>query len=134
MGEVVEQNAVAKAISAVRANPHGSFGEQVQHLRSLLENLPVLSHNEAALQQGLNGGAVEMGFEEVLGDLERRWVCHRASQEGAIHAEVEVADQLIIRLYMYLWSKTSEIRRIHVIRRAEGVYLYWDQGQTGASK
>jgi hypothetical protein len=134
MGEVVGQNAVAKAISAVRANPHGSFGEQVQHLRSLVENLPVLGHNEAALQQALNGGAIEMGVEEVLGDLKGKWVCHRASQEGAIHAEIEVADQLVIKLYMYLWSKTSEIRRIHVVRRAEGAYLYWDRGQTGALK
>jgi hypothetical protein len=126
------QNAVVKAISSVRANPHGSFEEQAQHLRCLLENLPILGHNAAALQAALCGGAAGMDREQVLTQLQEKWVCHRASQEGAIHAEVgDETDQLVITFYMYLWSKTSEVGRFQIVRRGEDDYLYWDRGQTG---
>jgi hypothetical protein len=66
--------------------------------------------------------------------VREKWVCHRASQEGAIHAGIEVTDQLVIKFYMYLWSKTSEIARVQVVRQAEEEYLYWDRGQTGELK
>lgn len=132
---MVGQNDVEKAKSAFRANPHGSFQEQAQHLRCLLEHLPVLGHNAAALQAALCGGAAGMDREQVLTQLQEKWVCHRASQEGAIHAEVgDETDQLVITFYMYLWSKTSEVGRFQIVRRGEDDYLYWERGQTGKLK
>jgi hypothetical protein len=132
MRDVVGQDAVAKALSAVRANPHSSFDEQARHLQCLLENLPVLGHNAATLQLAREGSVIKLDIEGVLEQLKEKWVCgHGYSQEGAIHAEIEATDQLVIKFYMYLWGKMSEVGHFQIVRQGEEEYLYQDCGQTG---
>jgi len=132
MSELDQEEIVKQAKSGLKRNPCGLFGEQAPHLYRLLENLPVLDRNSPTVQNSLGGGAIEMNVDLVLEHLKDNWICSHpsGSHDGAINAEVgEESDQMILTFHLFLWSRTTEVRRFEIVRVGEKNYLYWDRGQ-----
>jgi hypothetical protein len=135
MSELDQEEIVKQAKPGLKRNPCGGFREQPPHLYRLLENLPVLGRNSPTAQNSLGGGAVEIDVDSVLEHLKGNWVCSQpsGSHDGAINAEVgEESDHLILTFHLFLWSRTTEVRRFEIVRVGEESYLYWDRGQLPA--
>jgi hypothetical protein len=116
-----EQDSVEQAKSALRVNAYGSFEEQAPHLRCLLEHLPCLAPGDPGEQ---------MNLDSVLERLRAGWACQHpaGSHDGAIHVEVGgERRRLILTFHLFLWGKTSEVRRFEIVRVGEDEFVYREQ-------
>ena len=121
-----------EAKSALRDNAHAGFKAQAPHLRQILENLPLLPPQAAAPPHMSAKQAVRQRLEELLNDLESKWIAYYppSSHEGAIALDVSDApDVLTLTFSMFLWSKTTKVLRLTIARVAQDAFLCWTLDQ-----
>lgn len=125
--------AVEKAKSVLRANLGADFEELAPHLRSLLENLPILKVDAPALQAYPVSKSTQSILESAMEFLRRGWIATKASEYETIGASsiAEEAELLSVTFDGNIWSVGHMQRRLIVARIGDDVYRCWRYDASG---
>lgn len=124
------RRAAQKAASHLAKSPCAPFDVQEPHVRMLLEHLPIC-HDGTRMVEGSPQTEISiLDREGVIEHLRANWPCHQpvGGHDGTISLDIVAeADRLALSFQLYLWSQTTLMRRIDIVRVSDTGYLVWDR-------
>jgi len=118
--------AVEEAKSALRKSLGAGFADQAPHLRTVLENLPVLHPRAPALQAFSMDEATHLDADGVISYLTAdTWVTNTADATAGPVAISDETDLLVVTFAMQVYSYSYVEVQVTIARVAEDKFLCW---------
>ena len=118
--------AVEESKSALKQNLGAGFADQAPHLRTVLENLPILHPRAPALLARPVDKADRLNAEGVIGYLTAdTWVKNTADATAGPVAISDETDLLVVTFAMQVYSYSYVEVQVTIARVGEDEFLCW---------